>query len=494
MQRKSLFKYILFIVISSIAISILCYQVVRLKTKDRTFSETEEVPYTQVALVLGTDSITPWGTENLYFKYRIEAAADLYHAGRISYLVVSGDNSKPNYNEPQMMTNALVRLGVPSYAIYQDYAGFRTLDSVVRCKKIFGQDTILVISQQFHNERALFLANCNDIYAIAFNAKNVSTRWIAIKNIIREHLARVKLFLDIIFAKSPKFIGDSIHIGCLTDCNDNRPDSTLLDLFYGMERHYSKDNNRCCVLDTISGVVKLEKTSTWRCGGDPCMFEASLCVYTDSIFPSLPILKQVTCNIDSMLQTYFVEYCTEDSTDSLDHIKNCCMTTNDILNYCSAVFNFVDSRRKTEYSDSLYSVLPLRVSLVASRIYNDNNIATYIFESSVDYNGSSGCPSGAYYCSFDKRTGKKITYDDIFIQGSTEKINEILNREHARVYKEKYDSDYYNEVSIFANKQESVAIVKEGVLFYYEPYTIGTGGEGQYNLILTPDMTFGLLK
>ena len=116
--------------------------------------------------MLGTSPKLRNGEDNLYFLYRIQATADLYKAGKISYILISGDNSRSNYNEPESMKQALIRLGIPSKVIYLDYAGLRTLDSVVRAKKIFGQNSITIISQKFHNERAIFIAQAYGIDAL----------------------------------------------------------------------------------------------------------------------------------------------------------------------------------------------------------------------------------------------------------------------------------------------------------------------------------------
>ena len=110
------------------------------------------------------------------------------------------------------MKEDLIAAGIPETVIYLDYAGFRTLDSIVRCKKVFSERDILVISQQFHNERALYIATANDMTAEGFNAKSVSKRYGA-KTYIREYLARTKMFLDLLFGKDPKFLGEGIKIG-----------------------------------------------------------------------------------------------------------------------------------------------------------------------------------------------------------------------------------------------------------------------------------------
>jgi SanA protein len=177
------------------------------------FTNTESMPKSKVGLLLGTSKYTKGGRRNLFFAHRIEAAADLYRTGKIDYLLVSGDNRKVEYNEPKEMRLALIAAGVPDSAIVSDYAGFRTFDSVVRAKEVFGQASITIISQQFHLERALFIAKQWDIPAIGYQAQGVPAGY-AIKTEIREYFARIKAILDVfILGTSPKFLGDPVKIG-----------------------------------------------------------------------------------------------------------------------------------------------------------------------------------------------------------------------------------------------------------------------------------------
>ncbi len=170
-----------------------------------TVSETPEG--NKVALLLGTSRYTVRGTTNLYFKYRIKAASELYHLGKIKHIIVSGDNSLKEYNEPKHMQQALIQKGVPKSAITLDYAGFRTLDSVVRGKKVFGQNKFIVISQKFHVERALFIANKYGIDAIGFAAVDPPGKY-SIKTKVREVFAKTKAVIDLyIINKEPKFLG-----------------------------------------------------------------------------------------------------------------------------------------------------------------------------------------------------------------------------------------------------------------------------------------------
>lgn len=188
-----------------------CNQYVISKTKDFVFNDISNIPQNKVGLLLGTSKTLKSGRENLYYTYRIDAAVELYQKGKIEFVLVSGDNSRKDYDEPSEIKADLILRGVPENRIYLDYAGFRTLDSVVRCKEIFGQNSITIISQQFHNERAVCLAKHFDINAVAYNAENVSFRY-GKKVIIREYFARTKMILDLVFGVEPKFLGEKIVI------------------------------------------------------------------------------------------------------------------------------------------------------------------------------------------------------------------------------------------------------------------------------------------
>lgn len=180
-------------------------------TKNELFNSIKDIPYNEVGLVLGTAKFLSDGRINLYYKYRIEAAYLLFASKKVDFLLISGDNSTEYYDEPTTMMLDLKQMGVPEEKMYLDFAGFRTLDSVVRSKEVFGQNSITVVSQKFHNERAIYIAKRNDIDAVGFNAQEVNGT-LGRKVKIRERLARVKLFIDLIFDVSPKFLGQKIEI------------------------------------------------------------------------------------------------------------------------------------------------------------------------------------------------------------------------------------------------------------------------------------------
>ena len=176
----------------------------------RIFHSVENVPYHDVGLVLGTGKSTRHGTPNLHFKQRMDAAVALYRSGKVRHLLVSGDNHIAGYDEPTDMRDALAAAGVPTNAITCDYAGFRTLDSVVRAKRVFGLSGCTIVSEEFHCPRALWIARRQGLDAVAFAAPDLqSQRWmLPVKT--REALAGVSCGLDLyVFHTRPKFPGPS---------------------------------------------------------------------------------------------------------------------------------------------------------------------------------------------------------------------------------------------------------------------------------------------
>lgn len=184
---------------------------ITLKAKKSIYDTESKIPKNRVGLILGAGKYTSNGQINLYYKYRLEAAISLYKSGKIEYMLISGDNSRKDYDEPTNFKNDLIIKGIPENKIYLDYAGFRTLDSVVRAKEIFGLTSVTFISQKFHNERALYLAKHFNIDAIAFNAKDIKGRF-GLKTKLREYIARTKASVDILFNVEPKFLGKKIEI------------------------------------------------------------------------------------------------------------------------------------------------------------------------------------------------------------------------------------------------------------------------------------------
>ena len=182
---------------------------VHIFAKEKTFFAVEDIPKNKVGLLLGTSQYLKSGGINPFFQYRIEAAVVLFNHQKIDFILVSGDNKHHSYNEPEAFKKALIKKGIPKEKIILDYAGFRTLDSVIRAQKVFGQDSFTIISQHFHNQRAIYISRKNNINAIGFNAKDPVGKtyvyW-------REYFAKTKAYFDILFDTQPKFLGDLIEI------------------------------------------------------------------------------------------------------------------------------------------------------------------------------------------------------------------------------------------------------------------------------------------
>ena len=176
------------------------------------FKDVEKLQEHKVGLVLGTSAKTVGGGENPFFISRIEAATKLYQAGKIKKILVSGDNADISYNEPKAMQIALLERGIPQENIVLDYAGFRTLDSVIRARDVFGQNDLVIISQEFHIKRAVYIARTLGIDAQGFVAEEVSMKFNA-RTQVREIVARTQAWMDVhILNRQPKFLGEKEEI------------------------------------------------------------------------------------------------------------------------------------------------------------------------------------------------------------------------------------------------------------------------------------------
>ena len=210
-KQKILFYLLITIIVMGSLFVYLCNRIIQKTAEGKLYSHTASIPFNKVGLLLGTSKYLANGAINPYYSYRINAAVSLLKAGKILYIIASGDNRREDYNEPEMMREDLVKEGIDSSRIFLDYAGLRTFDSMVRAKKIFGQTAITVISQPFHNERAIYIASREGMNAVGFNARDVNAK-VGIKVMMREKLARVKVFIDYITGNDPKFLGKRVFI------------------------------------------------------------------------------------------------------------------------------------------------------------------------------------------------------------------------------------------------------------------------------------------
>lgn len=208
---KNIFKFFLLLFVAGIIFIAWANYSIKKESDPYVSYQVKDLPAAKTALLLGTSKTLNNGFPNAYFYNRIYAAVELYKSGKIQYIIVSGDNSRKDYNEPEDMQLALMEHGIPQDKIFLDFAGFRTLDSVVRAKEIFGQKKIIIVSQKFHNERAVFLARQNGMEAFGFNAEDVN-KYAGFKTNMREYLAKAKAYWDLIFGIEPKFGGDKVLI------------------------------------------------------------------------------------------------------------------------------------------------------------------------------------------------------------------------------------------------------------------------------------------
>lgn len=182
-----------------------CYLYVDSQTNSLVYT-IETAPYSRVGLVLGTSRARSSGGFNSYYLERMRAAAELYARGKVKLLLLSGDNRSVDYNEPAMMKKDLMRMGVPESNIAMDFAGFDTYDSMIRAHKVWGMDSVMVISQDFHVRRAVYIGNRRGMYAVGV-ATREPAGWFSVAQ-LREVFARLKMLADVhILHSQPRYLG-----------------------------------------------------------------------------------------------------------------------------------------------------------------------------------------------------------------------------------------------------------------------------------------------
>ncbi|MCU5773194.1 outer membrane permeability protein SanA [Erwiniaceae bacterium BAC15a-03b] len=189
------------------------------KTTPYVYDDLTSLPHRQVGVVLGTAKYYRTGVINQYYLYRMQGAINAYNSGKVNYLLLSGDNAQQSYNEPMTMRRDLIAAGVEPADIVLDYAGFRTLDSIVRTRKVFDTNDFIIITQRFHCERALFIALHMGIqaqcYAVPSPKNMLSIR-------LREVGARLGALADLYLMKrEPRFLGPLVPIPALHEVPEN---------------------------------------------------------------------------------------------------------------------------------------------------------------------------------------------------------------------------------------------------------------------------------
>ncbi|MFS1537986.1 MAG: outer membrane permeability protein SanA [Candidatus Phlomobacter fragariae] len=211
MRKFFIYSFLTIIVIAIVATLTLVFdRWISWKTADYIYYDVKKLPPRTVGMILGTSKYYSSGLPNEYYKYRIQGAINAYNSGKIKYLLVSGDNAHYNYNEPITMHKDLISAGIPAAKIVLDFAGFRTLDSVIRTRQVFATNNFTIITQRFHCERALFIAMKKGIdaqcYAVSSPKKITKVR-------LREVFARINTLIDLYILKSePRFLGQQESI------------------------------------------------------------------------------------------------------------------------------------------------------------------------------------------------------------------------------------------------------------------------------------------
>ncbi|WJV65371.1 outer membrane permeability protein SanA [Pectobacteriaceae bacterium CE70] len=191
------------------------------RTAPYIYDRLQDLPSRKVGVVLGTAKYYRAGVINQYYLFRIQGALNAYNSGKVKYLLLSGDNAQQNYNEPMTMRRDLISAGVPPADIVLDYAGFRTLDSIIRTRKVFDTNDFTIITQRFHCERALFIALHLDIQAQCYAVPSPKDIWLVR---LREFGARIGTLFDLyILKREPRFLGPVIPIPAKYKIDTNEP-------------------------------------------------------------------------------------------------------------------------------------------------------------------------------------------------------------------------------------------------------------------------------
>ncbi len=216
---KRLIAGVFGIIILMLAVAIGLDQWISLRTQPYIYDEVQTLPHRQVGVVLGTSKYYRTGVINQYYLYRIQGAINAYNSGKVKYLLLSGDNAQQSYNEPSTMRRDLIAAGIPASDIVLDYAGFRTLDSIVRTRKVFDTNDFIIITQRFHCERALFIALHMGIQAQCFAVPSPKNM-LSVRS--REIFARLGALTDLYLLKrEPRFLGPLIPIPAIHNIPDD---------------------------------------------------------------------------------------------------------------------------------------------------------------------------------------------------------------------------------------------------------------------------------
>lgn len=201
---KRAFRYLIAALLCSIISLVVINQAIGFYVRNQIYTDINKLPYRPYGVVLGTSKYFGQNSINLFYHNRLLSTYELFSAGKVDYLLLSGDNRTHQYNEPRTMFQDLKKMGISTEFMYMDFAGFRTLDSVIRADRVFKAHSFTIITQKFHCERALFIAKYHNIDAICFVA-NYPQGYHFVR--FREFFARLQLLWDILIEKEPHFLG-----------------------------------------------------------------------------------------------------------------------------------------------------------------------------------------------------------------------------------------------------------------------------------------------
>lgn len=280
--------------------------------------------------------------------------------------------------------------------------------------------------------------------------------------------------------------------------SDNVTQGSWLGLFMGMgyERNENEDSSahydcRVPELEDDENIARQELEAIWYHNDDdyPSRYRCTLGLYVDKDFPCQEAFKQVELGIDTLLtQSFYNTEVIKEINESFAKRKGYAPSnTQDILNRAKLIFDQYTRQMQPTKPDSTYSNYPeSRVCIIAHKIYDQGDWASYIIEFSFDYNGSNGCPSWADYLTVNKKTGQRLTTDYVVKECGAEPVSKNLRKAFVKA---KVERNADMEVQNYSGMElieyaDGCAIVNEGLMFYYRPYSIGCGAEGEYFLVL----------
>lgn len=269
-----------------------------------------------------------------------------------------------------------------------------------------------------------------------------------------------------------------------SDCENSHSD--FMDLYYGMESDSDGYTFKDSILDNTSGLSKCNFSDTIYYTGDSLKARLSLGLYMDEKYPNKIVRTRVEEAVDTTLCNglgYF------DETIIRAHLKNKVYPSDSIgtiFEFWKKAFNQITASLSNDRPSSEYEVtLEARVCALSHKIYEDSVWVTYIVESTVDYHGSCGCNSHAEYISYNKNDGTILTVQDIAKRYPDADFKDLLWSEYKQLAlaKNTTPNDYLCSKSLM-DCADGVAYTNNGLLFYFRPYHIGGGAEGQYNIFI----------